>query len=334
VFRIIPANPKVSIITPVYNVEEYIDKCIESVVSQSYRNWEWIIIDDGSTDSTSEILGKLSDNRITYLRQERLGPERIAKTFNRGLEKSRGEIIALLAGDDYWPENKLEVQITAFKDKEVVVSYGDVCIINKYGEKIFRRRPREKKEILDNYPIGNTLRSFVKLKNFIPAVTIMIRSKTLKGIGGFVEVEGLPAEDFPTLVKLALEGKFYYFPQVLGYYRKHQKSISFGESVGLLRNSSRYIITFVGENQNEIKKLNLPITVDDLKKIHGETLANTNKCYNFKVAMSHLINREYSIAEEFFIKQMVKSPISIYSFISLFGILVSRMKIIPKSLTC
>ena len=76
-------SPKVSIITPTYNHEKFIGQCVESVLAQTYPNWEQIIIDDGSTDRTGEIVAQYKDERVKYIRQDNLGIWRLSKRVNR-----------------------------------------------------------------------------------------------------------------------------------------------------------------------------------------------------------------------------------------------------------
>src|SRR5437667_7605704 len=99
--------PLVSVITPAYNHRRFIGPCIESLLGQTYTNWEQIIIDDGSTDDTAEVVRSYSDPRIRYFHQENQGIDALAQTYNRALNLSRGELIAVLEGDDLWPEDKL-----------------------------------------------------------------------------------------------------------------------------------------------------------------------------------------------------------------------------------
>jgi glycosyltransferase involved in cell wall biosynthesis len=86
----------VTVITPTYNHEQYIRACIESVLSQTYPKWEQVIVDDGSTDKTPEIIGSYKDKRIRYVRQENVGIFRLPETYNRALAAARGELIAML----------------------------------------------------------------------------------------------------------------------------------------------------------------------------------------------------------------------------------------------
>src|SRR5436190_82102 len=96
-------HPLVSIITPTYNHERFIGPCIESLLAQTYENWEQIIIDDGSTDHTADVVRRYSDPRIKYIYQQHRGVESLAHTYNRALKTSHGRLVAILEGDDACP---------------------------------------------------------------------------------------------------------------------------------------------------------------------------------------------------------------------------------------
>lgn len=110
----------ISVIIPTYNAANYLPEAIESVLSQKYPNIEIIIIDDGSTDNTVDVLKPYSD-KIVYHYQDNGGP---AAARNYGLQIAQGEIMAFLDADDLWPEDKLERQLShlkEFPDAEIVV---------------------------------------------------------------------------------------------------------------------------------------------------------------------------------------------------------------------
>ena len=127
-------QPLVSVIMPAYNAEKYIEKAIMSVVNQTYTNWELIVIDDGSKDSTSEIVEKLvkKDERIAFFANEKnMG---VARTRNRGFDLAKGEYVALLDSDDIWLEEKLEKQLALFSETDadiVYTSYGIIDVEDK-----------------------------------------------------------------------------------------------------------------------------------------------------------------------------------------------------------
>src|SRR6185369_4142599 len=109
------ASPyKVSIIMPTYNRANYIREAIESVRKQTYRNWELIIVDDGSEDNTEEIVSQLQDERIIFYKAGRIAIN--GKIKNIGIEKASGELIAFIDSDDLWAETKLEKQVAVLQE--------------------------------------------------------------------------------------------------------------------------------------------------------------------------------------------------------------------------
>lgn len=101
-----PDTPLFSVIIPTFNREDFIRAAVDSVLSQTFDNFELLIIDDGSTDNTKQILDVYSDDRIKYFYQEYRG---VSSARNKGLKESKGKYIAFLDSDDRWTSNKLEM---------------------------------------------------------------------------------------------------------------------------------------------------------------------------------------------------------------------------------
>ena len=216
-------NPLVSIITPTYNHEKFIRTCIESVLRQTYQNWEMIIIDDGSTDKTGVIVTKYKDNRIKYVKQKNIGIWKLKETYNKALYMSRGDLIAILEGDDAWPDFKLEEQIKIFEKNNVVLCWGRKNTINDKNEVIafdlqnlkrFRNMPQEE------------LTRILIIANLIQPCTVMIDKNALLSIGGFLQDKNAPYVDYTTFLELSLKGRFYPSDKVLGYWRKHGSQVT------------------------------------------------------------------------------------------------------------
>ena len=125
----------VSIITPCYNGEKYVAKTIESVLAQTYTNWEMIVIDDGSKDGSADVVrGYIEkDARISLLQQENAGS---AAARNNGIRNARGQYIALLDSDDLWDPEFLQEQIAFMQEKNTVCVYCSYRCINEDGEEI------------------------------------------------------------------------------------------------------------------------------------------------------------------------------------------------------
>ena len=128
------SDPLVSVIIPVHNGERYIEKSVRSVMEQTYGNWELLIIDDFSTDSTADVVAALceDDERVRYIKNIRnIGT---ASSRNRGLELSKGDCVAFLDADDVWKPEKLEIQLRKMKSENVDLVYSSYEIVNENGE--------------------------------------------------------------------------------------------------------------------------------------------------------------------------------------------------------
>lgn len=147
--------PKVSVITPTYNREKYIKKCIESVLTQTLNDVEFIIIDDGSTDSTSKIIKEYTDERIKYVKQVNSG---IGISRNNGIKMSKGDYIVFLDSDDYLEKDALE------KMYHEAVSEGlDIVVTDFYNFYLNGKKKEEKlldfenTSLLDNPDLLNII---------------------------------------------------------------------------------------------------------------------------------------------------------------------------------
>lgn len=124
--------PLVSIIVPVYNIEKYISKCIESVLSQTFKDWELILVDDGSTDNSGKICDEyaLKDNRIKVIHKENEG---VTATRDKGVKEAQGEFLFFIDGDDYITDNALELLINKQKENDADLVRGSLCSIKEDG---------------------------------------------------------------------------------------------------------------------------------------------------------------------------------------------------------
>lgn len=127
-------NAEVSVIIPLYNTEKYITETIQSVINQSFTNWELIIIDDGSTDSSSlKVKTFLTDSRITYHHQANSG---VSVARNNGIKLATAKHIAFLDADDVWKKTNLEEKLIVLKDETVDFVFCDIELINERSESI------------------------------------------------------------------------------------------------------------------------------------------------------------------------------------------------------
>jgi glycosyltransferase involved in cell wall biosynthesis len=238
-------EPLVSIQTPVFNQASYIEETILSVLSQTYENWEWIIIDDGSTDNTKDIIHSFNDRRIRYYYQEHGGIDGICNSHNKAFSLSQGDFIALIDGDDLWSLHKLEQQTAGLLHNNAVLSYGECRLIDSRGHEIdYIQIPRER-NIATNNPLGSALKEFfLKANSFIYNPTIMIKRIALEKIGGFRLYKGL-CHDFSTWSTLAMVGYFLPLPVCLGSWRKHSQSLTFSHAAYRFKKKIEYIRDFI-----------------------------------------------------------------------------------------
>jgi glycosyltransferase involved in cell wall biosynthesis len=222
---------RVSIITPVYNAEKFIARCIRSVLAQTYTDWEMLIVDDGSTDRTSSIIREFDDARITYVPLPHRGIASLGETYNTALARASGELVAILEGDDEWPANKLALQVPAFLEDDVVLSWGRGMIIDEDD------RPSGywpvKRQFRRDIPMNELFRVLARWNVLSPAVTVMIRKAALQAIGGFQMAGSRLFVDLPTWLRIAAtaDGRARYINGDLGLYRIHTSN------TGLVHNS-------------------------------------------------------------------------------------------------
>ena len=252
-------KPLITIITPTYNHEKYIAECIESVLNQTYENWEMIIIDDCSNDKTYEIAKKYAekDKRIKLIRHsENYGALNLDKTYNEALSIANGEWIAILEGDDVWPHYKLEKQITTLKDlpDNVILLHGNVGYIHEDIGKVTLQSMRV--SLIEKPPSGvpyNAFKFLIYGFNPVYSQTTLIKKSALIKIGGFVQdPKEIMLVDFPTWLRLSKIGNFYYENCVLGFWRRHCKSITINNQDIIAINFRKAVVNFLNEYNDKI----------------------------------------------------------------------------------
>lgn len=148
----------VSIITPTYNCAKFIGATIESVLNQTYQNFEMIIVDDASKDNTEEVVKSFKDKRIKYIRLSKNSGPAVAR--NRAMDEAKGKYMAFLDSDDLWKREKLEKQINFIKKNKYKIICSDYEQIDEEGNKLNKIIPCKKKVnyngILLSCPVGNS----------------------------------------------------------------------------------------------------------------------------------------------------------------------------------
>ena len=150
-------NNRISIITPSYGSEKFIAQTIESVIAQTYQNWEMIIVDDVSPDNSNDIIESFvkKDNRIKLIKLEKNSGPAVAR--NKAIKEARGRYIAFLDADDLWMSDKLEKQIKFMNENNLGFTYSAYKLIDEEDNKKGTFIPPKKvsyKSILKTNPIG------------------------------------------------------------------------------------------------------------------------------------------------------------------------------------
>ena len=207
-------NDLVSIITPVYNAEDFIHQVIESVIAQSYPHWEMIVVEDCSTDSSREIIRTFSekDERIRMI--EMTGNKGVGEARNTGLKEAGGTYIAFIDSDDWWYPDKLEKQLAFMKKGNYPISYTAYEMMDTEGKDIGR--------VIHAIP-EVTLHTYLK-STIIGLSTAMISREI---IGDFAISNMRMRVDTQLWIRLLKRGfKAYGMDEVLARYRVHSNSIS------------------------------------------------------------------------------------------------------------
>jgi glycosyltransferase involved in cell wall biosynthesis len=250
--KIITGNLLVSIIMPMFNSERFVGETIRSLLAQTYDNWELIVIDDGSTDSSAVIVKGFQDPRIRYYFQDNLGVKRLAETMNVGLSKIEGELVTMLPSDDVWPDYRLQSQVHYFDDPGLVLCFGKQHLIDVQGDIIGETKLPKKMASKINDPVGSALNEMF-VWNYIPQPTVLIRAKSLMKIGGYLQPDDLFAEDYPTHMALAFEGRFQYVDKVLAYYRLHPHQMTRTHYLEMAESDAKYVVSFYDDLTEEQK---------------------------------------------------------------------------------
>ncbi len=235
----ISAVPKVSIIIPLYNCENFIRETIESVVTQTYHHLEIIVVDDGSTDRGPEIVRTLaaSDPRINLISQANSG--RPGTTRNRGLECATGEYVSYLDSDDRWNRHRVEHCVQALHEHpESAAIFHDLYFINTNGAQLsgsflknVNFETRSEKHLEEIAPklfrLRKTYLTFMSLNYCgISTDSIMIRRNLVLQHGLFFLEDVSCGEDIDVWFRLVADHDVLYLNEILGDYRQHDESIT------------------------------------------------------------------------------------------------------------
>ena len=221
---------KLSVIVPIYNVDQYLEKCIESIIHQTYTNLDIILVDDGSTDKSGEICDKyaVEDNRITVIHKENGGPDSARK---EGISKSKGDYIAYVDGDD-WIEPDMYASMIEHVKKYSVNTV--ICgIVENYSDRERMREPFLTEGLYDKEYFKNNLRKkiFYTGDFFRSSITSSLSDKIIKKsiIEKYQKRDGLEtslSDDTMVAIPAVIDGQsIFVMKKCLYHYRMRENSL-------------------------------------------------------------------------------------------------------------
>ena len=250
--------PKVSIVIPVYNGAKYIRFAIESALAQTYKNIEIIVVDDGSTDNTEEIVRSYGA-KVSYIKKKNGG---VSSALNLGIKQMTGEYFSWLSHDDTYEPNKIEREMDYLIEnnyvRKKIIVFSDYYLINTKG-KIIGESRKDCKEIAEKP-------EYIFLKGHINGLSLLIPKKAFETYGGF-DTQLICTQDYVKWYEMSKTYKFVHIPELLVSTRWHAKQVT----------NSNPLVT--KEGNDFYFKL-----IDDVKKKRREELEGSEYCFFLELA--------------------------------------------------
>ncbi len=274
--------PKVSVITPTYNCKPFLSEAIESVLAQTFQDWELIIIDDGSTDNTRAAIERFfNDPRVVYIFQENRG---LACARNSGFKAAKGEYLALLDADDRWKPERLKETVAALD------ANPDVGLVHAHSLRITEdNKPIEVVKRDNRYLSGNLFKAIFLRQAQISCPTATFRKACVDTVGLMDEnLARMGVEDREYWLRIARRYPVLFIDKVLAYYRIRQSSMS--KDTSQMLKARLYVIDKYapeGESHQDLRRLALAKIYRDygdellLKKRHAEARVQYEKSLQY-----------------------------------------------------
>ncbi len=211
--------PTISVVLPVYITVRYLRRAFESVLRQTFTDFEFVILDDGSTDRSVHIIQEYAENdeRIRFFPLEHRG---YVSLLRRGLNHSRGEFIARMDSDDVCAPQRFEKQVNFLRANPEIVAVGaQIHIIDPYGSCVDKPQHKTTHEEIETELLNGVGWAMVH-------PTVMIRREVMQKVGGYRE-DLMVSEDLDLFLRLAEHGKVANLPDVLLQYRQHLQSVNY-----------------------------------------------------------------------------------------------------------
>lgn len=272
------SGPEVTVLMPLYNAERYVVKAVESILNQTFQDFELLIINDGSTDQSVELINGLSDSRIKVIGTENQG---VAAALHLGMENARGRYIARMDADDECLPNRLEIEKRCLdENNETDVVHGSVEYIDAESMPLILQWDSGQSNIDTKW--------LLNWKNIIMHSTVMMRASVLKEYDLNYRLNMNRAEDFDLWNRVALIGNFMYLPEAMIRYRVHAENVSNSSPIDLQFDAQSRVIN---ENFLRYGVELTPEATQEIAVISGAARINPiTYCYHNLNGRLHLIS--------------------------------------------
>ncbi|KYC39316.1 glycosyl transferase family A [Scytonema hofmannii PCC 7110] len=278
--------PKISVVIPAYNSMQYLPETLESVLQQTFTDFEVLIINDGSSDNIIQWASEITDPRVKLISQKNQG---VSVARNTGIAQSQGEYIAFLDADDLWEQTKLEKQVRYLDENpEVGLVHTSMALVDRNGKSTGR--------VMTSVAEGEVWKELVE-SNKIACSSVMVRRRCLEKVGGF-EPNLHFAEDWDLWIRISSHYSFAVLKEPLYYYRQIPTSLS--KNLAVLEQSFNFVI-----------EKTFRCVPQELLYLKNRSYGHANLCLGWKALQSN--DKDYKRAIQFSHSALVYYPQLRYS---------------------
>lgn len=286
-------KPKVSVIVTCYNYAKYLKGCLISILNQTFQDYELVIVNDGSTDNTDEVITNfLCNEKIRYINQQNTGQ---AVATNNGIIAAKGELIAFLDADDLWEPTKLEKQVDLFIRDSIGVVYSGIKFMNEDGQSLDMKLTGKYYTPRSGYVTGALL-----FENFIPYSSTVVRKKCFEEFGMF-NPEYKNGLDWDLWLRISKEYEFTFVNECLLSYR-------IGHPGQLISNVERSV---------QCSELILDRFLESNPGIVPEKVKRKAMAYSFCSRGNRLRKIDRKRSTKFYLSALAKNPVEISAYVGL-----------------
>ena len=278
-------SPEISIIMPVYNGGKYLNEAIDSILQQTFTDFEFIIINDGSTDNSLKIIKSYNDERILLIIQKNQG---VAKSLNNGIKIAKGKYIARMDADDISYKNRLEIQYNFLENNQNVVAVGgNAYVIDQIGTYVYTT----------DYPLINKdIKSALSFKSPFIHSSVVLRKNTVERAGLYPKIP--IAQDIFLFNKMSGYGDFANIPQPLIKYRLTPTASTMRTKLTLkiLKDAIEYYATHNKFSDDHFDKINASVVITSSNQKHYQYHLLLSKKYLWDNYQPTLSRKNISMA--------------------------------------